>query len=899
MATGGYGVGGSSTAGPSPMFAWLPWKGYRETGTWLEEFVDAIGSQFAILESRFISSTARSRLLDPTYTPAEVASANLATATAPPSSSVVTDTMLDVLLYIACGQYPVNPKLSTAQKQALVSIGWDALRRKGTRQRLLNLVAQVTGGPIGGWTTPPYLFGVIMPDGAPSPGYGDWTPVPVLQVGTVTATSGSAALPGAGTSFLAGWAGYKIIIGSTASAQIYTIASVTNGTNLVLSTTATANAVTQPYYIVPGATVRPWAFDAARSLLSNVTPAWSNVGVGFSQFRAGYSAAGEIVMPSGSRLAINANESFSSWSAGTPDLWSLSGAATLTQAVRVTGTSYEFSNYACRIDLTGAAAGVAKGIAILPSAVNNQRQHRVELDYAYTNPQSASTLVLSIQEGSTGYFYNIASGAWQATNPGNVVPASASRGTYAFNFAPITSTITASVFGPGCSVQPYLSVTSDGTSTTQTTYDLFRFGMYETYNQAIEATFEGEPIGWWPLVDSYAWETPSRAGTQSLVEPQNYDRSKVRLVAGNGLEFAYHPALSGKGARITSNWTNLCKGSNVFTAPDWTAAASAYSASQTASPVIGDTSSAPRLTANSAGNYGSVDTDTGVNPASKSYIAGVWAKNLNAYTGDVRLSLISGGTTKIVSYSLTGTGWKFLAMPAQTFGAGDTSNLHFKAQWDTTGAGGQLSLFAAYVYDVTGKTDVLYPPVSISASTLTSTVTPPTIKATTATTDTNVLHPLTQRTMASTSSGSVSFTIVPTFGAASQPDCSLFEVCQSGVLSGVYIYVSSSGLRMRRRDSTGALTSMILSMTTSATPSSSQVTWQRDTAIVIRARWAADGSMSLGAGASSVSAAAVGGWLPSDASVAKIRIGCDSTGVSQFDGIIRDVRSVQFGNPAT
>jgi hypothetical protein len=898
MATGGYGVGGSSTAGPSAMFGWLPWKGYREISTWFEEFVDAIGSQFSILENRFVSSTARSHLLDPTYTPIEVASSNLATSTAPPTGSVVTDTMLDVLLYIARGQYPVNPRLTTAQKQGLVTLGWDILRRKGTRQRLLNLVSQVTNGPINGWTTPPFLFGMILPDGAPSPGYGDWTPVPVVQVGTVSTSVGSPTVTGTGTSFLTGWAGYKIIVGSPVVADLYTIASVTNGTSLTLSSNAAQNTAGLPYYIIPGASVRPWAFDAARSLLSNVTPAWSSVGIGYSQFRAGYSAAGEIVLASGARIGSMINSSFSSWSGGLPTTWAATGSATVVQAVGVAGTSYEFSDYACRIDLTGAAAASTRRFA-QAAFINDQRSYRVEVDYAYTNAQNSSTLTLSISDDKN-YYYNIAAGTWSTTATLNPMPPSSTRTTYAVNVTPqpVSSTVV-SLYGVSY-LNIAIAATSDGTATTQTTYDLFRCDLLEPYNQAIEASFEGEPIGWWPLVNCFGLETGSRAGTSSVVQFENFDRSLVRTLAGTVSDFSYHPAVSAKGFRSNSTWTNLAKGSNVFTAPDWTAASSTYAASQTASPVVANTSSAPMLTANVAASYGSIDQDTGVNPASKSYIAGVWAKNINGWTaGDVVLSLISGGTTKRQAFTVTGTGWKFLAMPAKTFGGGDTSNLHMKVQWDATGTGGQLSLFCAYLYDVTGKTDVLYPPVSISASTVTSASAPSIVKATTATTDTNVLHPLTLRSMMSVASGALSFTVVPTFGAGSQPNAFIFECSQNSTTNGVYIDISSGSIRLRRRDSSSTSATVSLAMTTSASPSSSQVTWLRDQALTVRARWSADGSMSLAVGSANVSGAAIGGWSALDTSVSKIRIGCDNAGANQFDGMIRDVRSVVLGNPAS
>jgi hypothetical protein len=82
--------------------------------------------------------------------------------------------MLDVLLAIALGLYPADSNLSVAQKQSLVQVGWDALQRKGTRLRLLNLASKIADGVAVGWSVAPNNFSIALPDGTPDPGYGNW-----------------------------------------------------------------------------------------------------------------------------------------------------------------------------------------------------------------------------------------------------------------------------------------------------------------------------------------------------------------------------------------------------------------------------------------------------------------------------------------------------------------------------------------------------------------------------------------------------------------------------------------------------------------------------------------------------------------------------------------------------
>src|SRR5207248_624531 len=143
----------------------------------------------------------------------------LATATAPAVNSTSADTMVEVLAFIALGLYPLDSNLSVAQKQALIGVGWDAFKRKSTRLQMLNLASKLTDGIAVGWSAPPNNFSIVAPDGAPSPGFGNW------------------------------------VQGNASTSEV----------------------------------IRPWALSAIRQVVFKGTPAWINLGAGFSQARAGYS----------------------------------------------------------------------------------------------------------------------------------------------------------------------------------------------------------------------------------------------------------------------------------------------------------------------------------------------------------------------------------------------------------------------------------------------------------------------------------------------------------------------------------------------------------------------------------------------------------------------------------
>ena len=835
MSQGGVGVGGASGPGPSTAYDALPYAGYKDAGPWVEEFIDAMGLEFDIRYQRFISAQARANLLDPTYTPTDVATQFLATATAAPLGSPSRDTMLDVLLYIALGIYPADSNLTVQQKQQLVQVGWNALRRKGNRNYLLALASVVGDGVAAGWTVPPYNFSVILPDGAPSPGWGTW----------------------------------------------------------VQPTGATAE------------TSRPWSLLATRSVLSTTAPtAFVNLGVGYSLFRAGYSSAGETVFPVGARICVLQNEHFATWSSGVPTGWTKTGTATLTQATSTAlQINWEFTGSAAQLDLTAATIGQAVGLSQTASAVNDLLTHRVQLDYAYLNAQNVAVLTVQVtdvnRDGNT-YYWNTATGAWQVTAYSIAVPPSATRARFAFDVVPRMTGTAGTAFGTQ-SLGIAVSATCDGTATTKTTYNLYRVGLYEKFSLAVEQAASGERTLWLPLVDSPGWSTATRtASTGVLLETAVVDRSSYRLAQSTTTAtFPAHPALNDNGFRAHRTWTNLVKDSNLFSGANWAPANCTTATNAQVSPVVGETSpTATQLTATSvAAQIGQQVNNFGINPANKTYVAGIWVKKLTNDASPIKVQL--GSTTVYTTqYPLAQSqGWQLLTA-VQTFAAGDTANLFFRVMWASTSATSAIALADAYVYDVTANPGVLYPPVVRTTGGTPAVLNPTACQALSASQGVNILSPLLQRAMASVVRGGLALEVVPTFDAASQPNGVIFDVAQAAAQNRVVLRVAGGVLELRRWDASGNQWMAQLTMTTNATPPVGSVYWKRDTALVVRCLWDAQTTM-LGAGAATASGTKPGAWAPSDASVAAIGIGNDWALANQFEGWVTLVEVLQLGAATT
>lgn len=824
----GYSSGGVSGFGPSRMFESLPFKGWREVATWVEEFIDACGWRFDVLNNRFISAAARASLLDPTTPPTDSATNYLATATEAPILATSSDTMLDVLLYITLGLSPADSNLSVAQKQALVQAGWEALQRKGTRLRLLDLASKISDGIDVGWTVPPNNFSIILPDGAPDPGYGNWVQA----------------------------------------------ASTTSGV------------------------IRPWALSAIRQTVAPGTPAFANLGVGYSQFRAGYSAAGETVFPSGCRINILAHEHFDSWSAGVPVGWSKVGTATLTQSTIADSINWEFTGNAAVLDLTGRPASIFVGLSQSAANINNQVTHRFQLDYAYSNSQEVDVLVVQITDvnrNGTTYYWDPDIEEWSATEVNITVPMSTTRNRYACDIIPQASSTSTSVQGTtGLTVT--VKAISDGTPTTQTTYTIYRVGLYEKFDLDEESDAAGERTLWLPLKDAMGWTTSSRSAGGTLLEPANAARTAYKTVGATSVSQPYHAALSDRGFRAHGSWTNLIAGSNDFGA-DWTRTNANRTANGSISPIVGETvASAVVLTATNTS--AKIVQATGSTATSKTYVGGVWVKKLSTdgnFT-DVTVSLVST-STKSQSFTLTqAQGWQLLPIN-MTFGASDLAVATFQIAWGAASTNGQIAVASAYLYDVTTAPGVLYPPViqtSIgSTATLAGTV------CTAVTSGANVLHPLTQRTLVSVVRGALSLTLVPTFDALSQLGITnIFDVGQGAAQNRVALRMAGGipTLQLVRWDNAGNVWQAFLTLTTDPNPAAGYMTWRRDTPITVRCIWD-ENTTSLSAGNGSAIGVKPGSWAPSDTSVATIGIGNDIASANRFEGIITNIECVLNGAP--
>lgn len=898
MGTGGYASGGASIAGTTATFLGLPYKGYRELEPWFEEFINAAAAALEIDEQRFITSTARARLLDPTYTPTYPAEAALATPTAAPTQSKNQDSMLDLLAAVALATYPLNQNFAISEKQGMVATGGNLQRRKGTRQALLKTAAAGCAQVVTGWTVPPYSFSLVLPDGLPSPGWGSWSPVTAVQAGTAATTATTPNVVGTGTAFTSQWVGYRIAIVSGATVLTDWVLSVTDTTHLTTVNNLASTVSGATFYISPGASFRPWIFEALRAVLSRFFPDWSQFGICYSQFRAGYSAAGESILPSGATLGRVANPHFDSWTAGVPTSWTKIGTGTLTQSPSVAQINYEFTSSAAQLDLTAAASGV--GVSLGQSVfINNQLQHRVEVDYAYTNAQAVSVLTLQIVDQTNGQYWNPTTGAWQTAAyliPLPVSTGAAVRARYATNVTMQANSSTTATLGTWL-LSATVGATSDGTTSTKVVYTVYRCDILPMYSSAIEATAGGERTLWLPLVDQMGLTSSIGATSATMIEPANAKRSAYKLVTGTNAEFPYHAALGSRGFRSRTAWTNLIKGSNDFGA-DWVLTNATRTANSDISPIVGETvASAVRLTATNTG--ANISGDTGVAPTSKSYVGGVWVKKISAdgVFSDVTLSLVTTSTTS-VAYTLTqAQGWVLLPIRA-TFGGGDGANLKLKVAWGAASASGAIAIADAYLYDVTGQTGVLYPPVVRTGIGATASSGARGIKALTSTTDTNVLDPNLQRSMVMMTRGMVQLTVVPTLDAPSVQQA-IFDFGQNATNNRIVLDIFSGTLRFRAIDNTPTTSTCSLTLTTNADPTSTQVTWQRDTKIVIRLRWSDNGVVSLSAGNSSASSTIPGSWVPVETSLAKIRVGIGVADLNNFDGIVTLIDDLQIGTPAT
>lgn len=404
---------------------------------------------------------------------------------------------------------------------------------------------------------------------------------------------------------------------------------------------------------------RPWALQAIRKILSNgIAPDWSNIGIGFSQFRAGYSAAGETVFPIGSRINILTHEHFDSWSVGVPVGWTKLGAGTLTQSTTAAQINWEFAGNAAVFDLTAASAGTLIGLAQATAAVNNQAKHHIQIDYAYSNTQGVSTLLATIVDNNrdgNAYYWNPTTASWSTAVYNIPLPVSALRTRFSTDVTMQATSPTTTTFGTAA-VTVSVFAKSDGTSTTKTTYTLYRAGVYESFDLAGETAALGERTLWTPLVDAPGWTTAARSSGGVLLEMANPQRTAYRLVsAATAAHFPYHPALNGFAYRSMGNWTNLLKGSRAFSS-DWALTNAIRFLNNQLSPIAGETT--PTATTIDSTAYGAAITQSSIaTPTSKSYVGGIWMKKLVADTGAQNGSLtLTVGSSAVIGTSTTFTG---------------------------------------------------------------------------------------------------------------------------------------------------------------------------------------------------------------------------------------------------
>lgn len=1045
MAVSGFATGGGSGLSQTRTFRALPWANYRSVSDWIEEFVDSLGGDFDTWWDRFIGGrfetdglSGRAKLIDLDYEVVEEPTDAMATAVEPPNVCASRDTMLDMLLYLAGIPWPVNANWTTTQKREMVRVGWDALRYKATRRRLLKLLAGPMAGVIYGVSLPPWAFSFLHGDGSPSPGYGTWCVTPILLAGTVATTSGNATVTGTSTAFVTdgSWNGLIILIGN----REYWVSSVASATSLTLTGNAAATVSGQTARLVTSQPDRPWLLEATRDIDKRVFPGWAEQGVGFTQFRAGFSSVGEPILSSGARINLLLNEHFSSFSSSTPDSWTAAGTITRStaNASPQPQINHEFTSYCCQLDLTGIAATTAYDIS-QTATVNNQVAHRFELDYAYTNGQLVDTLKLvlyetdnrgvqwywpvepvaqagtiTVTEGSlvvtgTGTAFEtngtwagmplvtadnrthiidrvvsateltlrsaplfgegdatFSVQAWTETQQIIAVPVGSSavtRQRLAFDVYPRAASQTTYSRGQQ-TITVLIRVTSDGTSTTQVVHTLYRVGLYEKHDPLIEEQATGERTCWLPLRDALGWAQQTNTGTGATIENANALRTAFSSSDDTPAlpMLDYHPALGRRAYRNYSTWTNVLLQSNDFSA--WTTSNATYNGT-VASPDFAGFSAVVAGSVTTSSTSGYIQRASSTAAANKSWLHGLWCKRSSADPGyqagtititagsasvtgsgtsfvtggawsgveimtasgyrykvasvtnattltldgvagrtetavqfkvaDVKVALLYGSTEGGArSFFLAQSdGWQQLACSPVTLGAvaGDVGvRVYFLGQ-----SAGTFYATCAYIYDVTSKTDVLYPPVCITDAS-TKAAGPCYLDAITDNVGTDVNSELIKTALVSVSRGALGLTIVPVYGAASQPNQSILDICESTTANRLHLHVDTGALKLTRVNNTGTSTSMSLTLTSSSSPTSSQVTWRRDEPIAIRLRWDDDGKASLSAGDSNV-AATLSAASYSDSAVDTFRIGANASGANPFDGHITDLEIAQVGTP--
>jgi len=835
---GGYGSNGS--AGPASAFLNLPAK-YKNLDGWFEDLMNAMSLDWDILNAEFISATARANLLDPTVTPSRDASAILATSTEAPTDAATAATVLDLMLSAVGAEYPVSSNLTVEEKQALVYAMAAALQRKGTRISTGDVVAQVAGEAVHAATSSLLHGSVVIPDGYPSPGWGDWVP--------------------AGTS--------------------------------------------------DPSQKRPWLFETVRALLKRIYPACSEFGVGYSQFRAGYSGAGEPVFTSGAQLSLTTNGNFATWTGGAgtnPDSWTPSAytAGTCDKLTAQTGTNWEFTDYAAQLNLTGVAAGSGRELLQTITIRDANIEHSIEVDYEYSNAQDASVLQLSVlMPAENGSVRLRQDGEWDANQinlPVVLLPPGDGRQKFRITFTiPTVGTVVTSAEFPSSKVivSPNsnkitlsLRVISDGTPTTQDTFQVYAFQVYELWSKTRQLAAQGERTLW----------APFSGGTQGNVDytftlsngalflPINAERDRVlEMKVGSGL-VAYHPALSGFGLLSVDpfGWTNRVD--DGYTLASWTLSSCTASTNAEVSPIyeeeLAGTTTATRFTASANGAYVQT-TSSSAGGSAVRWMAGVWVKKLSPDTDftDVTLSFFGVSKSSTTYTVRQADGWRLLSIPTIS----DTNATQtFRISWGAAFASGHVAIWGPHVYELGVATlTAQYPPVVIrSGGGADGVISNTTYRMLTSTTGTDVYDPQMKFRMVTVTRGALYMRIVPTFTPVAGLDGCIFVAGQSDTVNKIQVDIAGTTLYLRHYDGSANYSASV-----------SIAGWQRDTAYEIRATWNASTGLSLTAGGVSGTASPPGGFAPSEASVSRIRLGCNWAGTAQYNCLIADLEVTQIGEP--
>ena len=905
MPQGGAGIGGGAS-GPSRAYKSLPYKNYQDLDPWVQDFVDSIGFPIDVLNALFFSSAGRAALLNPAATAVSPASSHYASQTAAPTGAASTDTMLDVLLFLAGIPWPVDTNFTTAQRQALVGVGPGVRERKGVRRELLRLAAQILDGVLYGWTLPPFSFSEVVGDGGTSPGNGSWvqTNFGTARTGTVTVTNGSAAIVGVGTLFTT-----EMMVGrkfTTDRATTYVVQSITDDLHLTLTTNYGGTTLGgQTYYTNANGTQRPPLYASIRNLLARVYPAFATLGVGPTQARAGFSAAGEPLLSAGATISQTIDEHFYYWNAaGTlATFWTYVGP---TAAARVdlstdSNINPEFGGFAAKMDLSTSNLGDTHSLSQGSLVLNNQLTQRFELDYSYYNAQQVNRLEVIITDNNLSTsprYWNATTQSWSSTAYSNLIPVCTSSGVrqrYAFDIIPQQQTTADSQRGTDY-LQVAMQVVCDGTSTTKTTYKFYRCAVYPKFDYTQEQLAGGERIMWLPLRDAVGYTNSHISGPTGgtkYIEPANGQRSMTKSPTTGSPAYPYHPAITGRGCMMSNNWTNLIKGSGSMTGADWTLG-SCFGGANTASPEIGGSQVAALQNSATTGTL--TQTNVAAAPASNTYVGGVWFKLITVGTATVTLQLISTNTYSVVHSVSSTSGWRLLPLPATNTAAGDVAAMSFKISVNA-GNGAQWSVYNAYCYDTSDRPDIMFPPVVQTGVGATGSRGSCYVEAMTngGVKDFRIL-----RSQASILRGMVNMKVVPMLsaGTANWPSVyTLMDIRGSGGASTdrLWLRIDNNILTLTHWDHSSVARVATLTLTKSKSPSAGQVTWRRDTSIQIHAIWNTD-SISLSAGNGNAATVAAGTGV--DGTLSHIDIGGSGLSGSNFEGIIRDVEIIQLGAPA-